>query len=122
MAIILKFRRRCNGFPSAAVRSPDFGELAVPGQPTGRVSRCPLLAKSRPFGAWVLMSALTPKADITEGYDLYPVLTQSGHQRNECLLATMNVAAGRFGDGTYKKGGNVSGRTALCGVNRLISW
>ena len=56
------------------------------------------------------MSALTPKADITEGYDLYPVLTQSGHQRNECLLATMNVAAGRFGGGTYTKGGDVSGR------------
>ena len=51
------------------------------------------------------MSALPRKADITEGYDLCPVMTQSGHQRSKCLLATMNVAAGRFGDGTYTKGG-----------------
>jgi len=29
MAIILKLRRRCNGFPSATIRLPDFDELAV---------------------------------------------------------------------------------------------
>ena len=64
MVILLKFRRRCNDFPSAAVRSPDFGELAAPGQPTGRVSRCPLLAISGHSEVWILMSAFPPKADI----------------------------------------------------------
>ena len=64
MAILLKFRRRCNGFPSAAVRSPDFDELAVPGQPTGRMSRCPLLAQSRHLLQCGFMSAFEGKADM----------------------------------------------------------
>jgi hypothetical protein len=37
-AIILKLRRRCNGFPSAAVQQPDFGELSVPGRPFSHFS------------------------------------------------------------------------------------
>ncbi len=77
MAILLKFRHRCNGFPSAAVRSPDFDELAVPGQPTGRMSRCPLLAQSRHSSLCGFMSAIGGKADIVRVGDLCPLMTHS---------------------------------------------
>ena len=79
MAILLKFRRRCNGFPSAAVRSPDFDELAVPGQPTGRMSRCPLLAQSSHSSPPRLMSAFGGKADGNWSPCFRLLLTQSRH-------------------------------------------
>ncbi len=40
---------------------------------------CPLLAKSEPSGPAVGMSALPPKADISEGCEKCLLMTQSGH-------------------------------------------
>ncbi len=81
MAIILNFRRRCSDFPSAVVREPEFGELAVPGRPFSNIFRrpgvpLPHLSLRRRF----------PRPTLARAFVGLPGLTRSGHRTRKRII------------------------------------